>query len=96
MENKNREITGIGDILKSRQRVKPPAYERQDMALRVISELKIPPIKKSSVFKACRDNPPQTILNALNDTKELCKSKNVGWKYFFKILGNKGGEREQV
>ncbi|MFH0892267.1 MAG: hypothetical protein V1867_05810 [Candidatus Falkowbacteria bacterium] len=88
MDKKNSDITGIGDILKSRQIKKPPAYAWQDLALRVVKELKIPPFKKGAVFKVCKEYPNQLVLNAMNDTKELCKTKGGGWKYFFKIIGN--------
>ncbi|OGF27950.1 hypothetical protein A2303_06320 [Candidatus Falkowbacteria bacterium RIFOXYB2_FULL_47_14] len=88
MDEKKSDITGIGDILKSRQIKKPPAYAWQDLALRVVKELKIPPFKKGAVFKVCKEHPSQTILNAMNDTKELCKTKGAGWKYFFKIIGS--------
>ncbi|MCK4540404.1 hypothetical protein KAU09_04585 [Candidatus Parcubacteria bacterium] len=85
---KNEKIEGIGDILKIRKTKKTPAYEWQELALRVIEELKVPSNKRSSVFKACKQLPKNFILQALNDTKELCKTGDK-WKYFFKILTSK-------
>ena len=78
-------MDNISDIIKNKNSPKAPAHEWQDLALRVIKELKVPPAKKSSVFKACKLNPKQKIENALNDTKELCQSKDK-WRYFFKII----------
>ncbi len=84
---KKSEPTSFADIFKARQVQKPikaPAYPWQDLALRVIKELAIPPFKRSSVFKLCKEKTPQEIERALNDTKELCKSGEQ-WKYFFKV-----------
>ncbi len=75
----------FADIFKQKPKIKPPAYPWQDLALRIIKELSIPAFKRSSVFKVCRDLPEATIVLALNDTKELCKS-GASWKYFFKII----------
>jgi hypothetical protein len=66
---------------------KAPAYKWQDLALQIINELSVPSNKKSSVFKACRDNPESRIKTALNDTKELCKG-GTKWQYFFKVLSS--------
>lgn len=87
MENKQ-EPQKIGDILKARQTKKPPAYEWQELALRIIKELSIPAFKRNSVFKVCKEKPKQEIIKALDDTKELCHS-GVAWKYFFKIIDQK-------
>ena len=64
---------------------KPPAYQWQDLALRVIKELAIPNFKRSSVFKVCKDYDKNDIEKALNDTKELCQ-EGERWKYFFKVI----------
>ncbi len=64
---------------------KPPAYQWQDLALRVIKELAIPNFKRSSVFKVCKDYNKDDIEKALNDTKELCQ-EGEKWKYFFKVI----------
>ncbi|MFH1522559.1 MAG: hypothetical protein ABIE43_01920 [Patescibacteria group bacterium] len=64
---------------------KPPAYEWQDLALRVIKELNIPNFKRNSVFKICKDNSKSYIEKCLNDTKELCHTGQK-WKYFFKLI----------
>lgn len=81
------EFHSFSDILKSRQRKKAPAYPWQDLALRIVDELSIPPFKKSAVFKICKEYPPHFIETALNDTKELCPA-GAKWKYFFKIIEN--------
>lgn len=64
---------------------KPPAYQWQDLALRVIKELNIPDFKRSSVFKACKDNNEARVVQALTDTRELCQTGQK-WQYFFKII----------
>jgi len=85
----------LSDIFEEKKDVKkPPAYKWQDLALRVIEELSIPNFKRNSVFKACKDHDQQEILNALNDTKELCK-KGESWKYFFKVLSSQQNEVEK-
>ena len=84
----NEKIEGIRDILKIKKTQKTPAYEWQELALRIIEELKVPGNKRSSVFKACKQFPKNFILQSLNDTKELCKTGDK-WKYFFKILTSK-------
>lgn len=85
----------IKDILKSKQAhaetgqtKKPPSYQWQELALRVVEELGIPNFKRNAVFKVCKENPKVLIEKALNDTKELCK-KGESWKYFFKLIGQK-------
>lgn len=80
-------MDNLGDILKARKMVKPPAYEWQDLALRIIKELSIPDFKRSAVFKICRDHPKNTIETAMNDTKELCKT-GTKWQYFFKVIAS--------
>lgn len=74
----------LGDLFANRKTVKPPAYQWQDLALRVIKELGIPGFKRNSVFKVCRDLPKEVIERNLNETKELCHSGEK-WKYFFKL-----------
>ena len=85
---KKSEPTSFADIFKAREIQKPikaPAYSWQDLALRIIKELNVPAIKRSSVFKICRDKPASVVERAINDTKELCQSGDK-WKYFFKII----------
>lgn len=84
MDN-NDSFAKIGDFIGKKVIKKAPAYEWQDLALRIIKELNIPVNKKSSVFKACREHPKMFIEQCLNDTKELCKTGDK-WKYFFKIV----------
>ncbi|MFA4941256.1 MAG: hypothetical protein WC582_01485 [Patescibacteria group bacterium] len=79
----------LGDIFKSRRPTKkPPAYEWQDFALRVIDELGIPNFKRGSVFKVCKEMPKAYIEKCMNETKELCRTGEK-WKYFFKIVNQK-------
>ena len=69
----------------ARRAGKPPAYEWQDLALKIIAELGVPNFKKNSVFKVCKENSKTFIEQCLNDTKELCKTGEC-WKYFFKLV----------
>ncbi len=81
-------MDNIADILQKAQmtkRVKPPAYQWQELALRLISELSIPDFKRSAVFKVCRDLPAVVVERSMNETKELCKT-GAKWKYFFKVI----------
>lgn len=64
---------------------KPPAYEWQDMALRIIAEFAVPNYKRNSVFRVCKENSKETVEKAINETKELCKAGEK-WKYFFKVI----------
>ncbi len=83
---KNSEFKKIKDIFKDRQPTqKPPSYEWQELALRVINELGIPNFKRNAVFKVCKNNPKVVIEKCLNDTKELCRTGD-SWRYFFKLI----------
>jgi hypothetical protein len=82
------DIKKILDNKSKNNNKKPPAYEWQDLALKIIKELNIPNFKRSSVFKACRDNSQTRIIQALTDTKELCQTGQK-WQYFFKIINPK-------
>ncbi|HAM87983.1 MAG: hypothetical protein US83_C0001G0074 [Candidatus Falkowbacteria bacterium GW2011_GWC2_38_22] len=84
MDN-NDSFKKIGDLFSTKIIKKAPAYQWQELALRIIKDLNIPDTKKSSVFKACRENPKNFVEQCLNDTKELCKTGEK-WKYFFKII----------
>jgi hypothetical protein len=78
----------LGSIFASRAKVvkiKAPAHEWQDLALRIITELSVPNFKRNSIFKVCKDNSKEAIERALNDTKELCKSGQK-WAYFLKVI----------
>ncbi len=81
-------MEGIKEIIKNKQTKKAPAYQWQDIALKIIKELSIPDFKRSSIFKVCRDNNQAIINQALTDTKELCNTGEK-WKYFLKILSAK-------
>jgi hypothetical protein len=78
----------LGDIMSNKIIKKPPAYQWQDLALKIIKELSIPNEKRNSVFKACKQYSKIYIEKCFNDTKELCHSGEK-WKYFFKIVGGK-------
>ena len=79
-------IFSFKDILADKKKApRAPAYPWQDLALRVIAELGIPVFKRSAVFKVCRNLPKESILRAMNDTKELT-SWGEQWRYFFKVI----------
>jgi len=80
-------MDNLADILRNRKIVKPPAYEWQDLALRIIKELGIPDFKRSAIFKICRDYHKITIEKAMNETKELCQT-GAKWQYFFKVMAS--------
>ncbi|PLX27949.1 hypothetical protein C0583_01785 [Candidatus Parcubacteria bacterium] len=83
-----KDFSNIKDIFASKiKSKKAPVYEWQDLALRIIKDLRVPNDKRSSVFKVCKDFPKQHIINSLNDTKELCHSREK-WKYFFKVVND--------
>lgn len=85
----------FGELVKSRQpKVKPPAYEWQDLALRVIKELAVPAFKRNSVFKVAKQYDKAVVMQALNDTKELCQTGEK-WKYFFKIIDKKPDQEDK-
>ncbi len=90
MENDNSDLQPISNIF-NRQIVKSPAYEWQELALRVIKELNIPSVKRNAVFKACKIHSRVVVEKCLNDTKELCAS-GERWRYFFKIVGKKNNQ----
>lgn len=75
----------IKNILDKKEQKKPPAYQWQDLALQIIDELSVPPFKRNSVFKACKDNSRIFIEKCLNDTKELVQ-EGEKWRYFFKLV----------
>ena len=84
----------IGSIFANRKIIKPPAYQWQDLALRIIAELGIPGFKRNSVFKVCKEYPKEFIERCLNETKELCKT-GERWKYFFKVIDSIGKQQKQ-
>lgn len=78
----------IGDIFQNKKTIKPPAYQWQDLALRVIKELNVPTFKKNSVFQVCKKYDKNFIEKCLDDTKELAEGGEK-WKYFFKLTAKK-------
>jgi len=88
------EPENLADLLKNRRRKKPPAYEWQDLALRIVKELGIPGFKRNAVFKVCKEKRKETVERCLNETKELCQT-GERWKYFFKLIGGKGGAADK-
>ncbi len=83
----------LGDLFNLKSQ-KPPAYEWQDLALRIIKELNIPDFKKSSVFKICKERAKPLVEKCLNDTKELCQT-GAKWRYFFKLITKKEENKNQ-
>jgi len=83
----NDDFNNIKAILISKKLVKPPAYAWQDLALRVIFEFNVPPQKKSSIFKICKNHSRSFVERCLNDTKELAEGER--WKYFLKLINSK-------
>jgi len=79
----------IGDLLQQKPAndKKPPAYQWQDLALKVIEELNIPDTKRSAVFKVAKQYPRPMIEKWMNDTKELVQAGEQ-WRYFFKLVAN--------
>ena len=77
--------------MKNRVVKKSPAYQWQDLALKVINELNIPNNKRSSVFRVCKQRTRQIVERAMNDTKELCKTGEK-WRYFFKLIEKKSND----
>jgi hypothetical protein len=84
MEKEDKGPQKLGDLFTKIQQPKPPAYQWQDLALRIIKDLGVPGFKRNSVFKICKDNPQEIVEKAVNETKELCKTGEK-WKYFFKV-----------
>jgi len=75
-------------IIKSQQAaVKPPAFEWQDLALKIIAEFAVPDFKRNSIFRICKQNSKELVEKAINETKELCKAGEK-WKYFFKVTAS--------
>lgn len=85
----NQDFESLGDLFqKKKTGKKPPTYQWQELALRVIKDLRIPNQKKSSVFKVCKENSKEFVEKCLNDTKELCE-EGEEWRYFFKLVNDK-------
>lgn len=82
----------IGDIFSQQKSIKPPAYEWQDLALKIIQDLAIPNFKRNSVFKVCKENDRAFIEKCLDDTKELAH-EGEAWRYFFKLVDNQGAKK---
>ena len=84
----NKGLEKLSDLIGRGQARKPPAYQWQDLALRVIEELGIPQFKRNAIFKVCKEKPKNLIEKCLNDTKELCQTGEK-WRYFLKLINNK-------
>ena len=78
----------IQELLGKKPDKKPPAYQWQELALKVIEQLNIPPNKKNAVFLVCKKYSRNYIEKCLNDTKELAKAGEK-WRYFFKLVNKK-------
>lgn len=91
---KDQGFESLGDLFqKGRSEKKPPTYEWQELALRIIEELRVPKNKKSSVFKACKQYPKVYIEKCFNDTKELCEGEEK-WRYFFKLVNGSKNSKD--
>ena len=95
---KDEGFQSLGDIFSKKQEqkktaIKPPAYQWQELALKIILEFNIPPFKKSSIFKVCRDHPMGYIERCLADTRELCQSGQK-WRYFLKVVSEEKKQTE--
>ncbi len=84
----------IGDIFSQKKTIKPPAYEWQDLALKIIHELAVPNFKRSAVFKVCKENPRAFVEKCFDDTKELAHERE-SWRYFFKLIDKKEEKNEE-
>jgi len=81
----------FSEVVKNKPLQRPPAYPWQDLALRIIRELRVPNFKRNSVFKVCKENSKEFVERCFNDTKELCPSGEK-WRYFFKIVAEETKE----
>lgn len=81
-------MDNIKDIFQNRKVVKAPAHPWQDMALNIIKELNVPPFKRNSVFKVCKELDRNFVEKCFDDTKELAK-EGEKWRYFFKLVSQK-------
>ncbi len=81
-------MDSIQDIFKNKKTSKAPAFAWQEMALKIIAELSVPPFKRSSVFKVCKELDRNFIEKCFDDTKELAK-EGEHWRYFFKLVSQK-------
>lgn len=81
-------LQNFKDIIAKKKAIRLPAYPWQELALKIITELNIPPHKRNSVFLVCKKNPKVCVEKCLNDTKELCKTGEM-WRYFFKLAEKK-------
>jgi hypothetical protein len=90
----------IADIFQSKKQArkpekKPPAYQWQDFALKIINDLGVPNFKRNSVFKICKDLDKNFVEKCLDDTKELAEGREQ-WKYFFKLIGQKNDNNPEI
>ncbi|PWB38251.1 MAG: hypothetical protein C3F02_04570 [Parcubacteria group bacterium] len=83
----NSNFQKIGDLFQGPSGPKPPAYQWQDLALKIIADLNVPNYKRNSVFKICKENSRELVEKCLDDTKELATGES--WKYFFKLAAKK-------
>lgn len=85
----------LSDLFGKIEQKKPPTYQWQDLALRLISDLNAPNFKRNSIFKICKENTKEKVERALNDTKELCKTGEK-WKYFFKVIADTDNQNKPI
>ncbi|HAR99704.1 MAG: hypothetical protein US57_C0003G0010 [Candidatus Moranbacteria bacterium GW2011_GWC2_37_73] len=83
-----KDLKTFGELMKKRVVQKAPAYQWQELALKIIKDFDVPNDKRGSIFRVCKQYNKQIVERAMNDTKELCKTGQK-WNYFFKIIGKK-------
>ncbi|MDD2807774.1 MAG: hypothetical protein PHW95_04625 [Patescibacteria group bacterium] len=88
----NQGFQNFNDILSQKKTAKAPAYQWQDLALKVITDLGIPAAKRNSVFSVCKKYDKIFIEKCLNETKELCQTGEP-WRYFFKVVASLGNKK---
>lgn len=74
---------------------KPPPYQWQETALRVIEQLAVPNSKRNAVFRVCKLKHSNFIEQCLAETKELCR-EGEAWKYFFKLTSKKNINQKNI
>jgi len=77
-------MDSIKDILNNKKKsskIKPPKFRWQEVALKVIEDFKVDKTKKSSVFKACKDD-----VNMATRVSAYCLEGDKNTiEYFFKM-----------
>lgn len=69
----NKEFEKIGNLFNKKTAAKPPAYQWQDLALRVIKELSIPDVKKAPCLKLAKKSRKISLKAALTTRKNFAR-----------------------